>query len=141
MLTAVTARYHNYMQYLGDWVEVVHENKPDVDLTLSKERPAPVGMLFDNATAVGSWLYDDDNASPVNHDGNRIINNVTMAMPHAGLYSVAMDTLNGFESSISATVSLTEETSMTFLTLHRPRHNCPWMPRSYLRPLMFCVWK
>ena len=49
-------------------------------------------MLFENTTAQGSWLFTDQ-VPLLRKLGGRNINNVTMAMPHSGVYSVAMDTL------------------------------------------------
>ena len=46
-------------------------------------RPLPVAMFNDNVTITGSWVNNDLHIPVTNQDG-RAINNVSMAMPHAG---------------------------------------------------------
>jgi hypothetical protein len=52
-------------------------------------------MLFDNTTVQGSWIqtnYSDMTTSYAKF--GRIVNNVTMAMPHAGIFAAAKDPKN-----------------------------------------------
>jgi hypothetical protein len=59
-------------------------------------RPQAPGMLFDNTTVLGSWVATNTsnmNASYAQY--HRIINNVTVSMPHAGIFSAARDRING----------------------------------------------
>lgn len=60
------------------------------------DRPQAPGMLFDNTTVVGSWVATNTsnmNASYAQYQ--RIVNNVTVSMPHAGIFSAARDQING----------------------------------------------
>ena len=53
-------------------------------------------MLYDNTTVTGSWVdttQSNVNASYLKY--SRVINNVTMSMPHAGVFSAAHDPKNG----------------------------------------------
>lgn len=53
-------------------------------------------MLYDNTTVTGSWVQtNQSNVTAAYIQHNRIINNVTMSMPHAGVFSAAHDPKNG----------------------------------------------
>lgn len=59
------------------------------------DRPQAVAMLYDNTTVQGSWVKansSDVAASFAKY--SRIVNNVTMSMPHAGVYAAARDPKN-----------------------------------------------
>lgn len=53
-------------------------------------------MLFDNTTVTGSWIQTDtSDLTAAFNKHSRIVNNVTMSMPHAGVFSAAHDAKNG----------------------------------------------
>jgi hypothetical protein len=54
-------------------------------------------MLYDNTTVIGSWTNVYEMASLSEQYNNRIVNNVTMAMPHPGVIAAAADSSNGIE--------------------------------------------
>ncbi|KAH0553414.1 hypothetical protein GP486_006517 [Trichoglossum hirsutum] len=83
--------FHNYGQYLATWAALA--NAGNTTLTSLSQRPAPVGMLYDNTTVAGSWIEIRDTTEESQAAG-RIINNVTMAMPHAGIFDAARDQKN-----------------------------------------------
>jgi hypothetical protein len=59
------------------------------------ERPQAVAMLYDNTTVEGSWVMANSSDMEANFAKfSRIINNVTMSMPHAGVYAAARDPRN-----------------------------------------------
>lgn len=54
-------------------------------------------MLFDNTTVTGSWVNTNDSnltASYAQHN-SRVIDNVTLSMPHAGVFTAARSQKNG----------------------------------------------
>lgn len=79
------------MQYLGIWASNIESGILSADL---KQRPLPVGMLYDNTTVQGSWISLNDMRA-VSEKYGRVVNNVTMAMPHSGLFAAASDPING----------------------------------------------
>ena len=87
--------YHNYMQYLGNWTDSISTGTGSADLA---RRPPPVGMLYDNTTVQGSWIFNNNmtetSQSFSTSSYSRIVNNVTMAMPHAGLFAATRDPIN-----------------------------------------------
>ena len=108
MLTS--ARYHNYEQYLSQWTSNIDSGNGSA---LLKERPRPIGMLYDNTTVIGSWIHTDLNSTD-HSKTDRVINNVSMAMPHAGVLSAARDPLNNLIQPQDLDVSMRADQS----TLH-----------------------
>ena len=94
--------YHNYVQYLAAWVDNVSSGNGSDNMT---QRPDPVGMLYDNTTLKGSWT-NVQNMSLLSEQYQRIVNNVTMVMPHAGVVAAAMDPINGIIQPSDLNVSL-----------------------------------
>lgn len=86
-----SARYHNYEQFITQWTDDINNGNGSA---LLKDRPRPIGMLYDNTTVVGSWIHEQNITALSQKFSNRIINNVSMAMPHAGVFSAARDPLN-----------------------------------------------
>ena len=77
--------YHNYMQWLGTWREGINIGNGSSDLN---SRPRPTAILYDNTTVLGSWI-NTENMTEVSEKYGRIVNNVSMAMPHSGVFSAA----------------------------------------------------
>ena len=103
-------------------------------------RPPPVGMLYDNTTVTGSWVAtNQSNVTAAYINYGRVINNVTMSMPHAGVFSAAHDPKNGIlqpedldglgEYSIRASVV---SPSVNVL--------CANMEETELKPLIYTLW-
>lgn len=87
--------YHNYMQYLSNWTNSIARGVGSDQLS---QRPAPLGMLYDNTTIQGSWIHLE-NVTEISQkyspeDYARIVMNVTMAMPHAGVFAATRDPVN-----------------------------------------------
>ena len=82
--------YHNYAQYLTSWSAAIHVRNGSTKLS---ERPPPVAMLYDNTTLQGSWIQET-NMPEVSEKFNRIVNNVTVAMPLTSVFSAARDPIN-----------------------------------------------
>ncbi|KAI1459186.1 hypothetical protein F4805DRAFT_88741 [Annulohypoxylon moriforme] len=85
--------YHNLLTFMGEW-HTIHENDSSTADSLS-ERPVGKHNLFDNTTMVSTWIekeFGDPKTSFATY--NRIVNNVTLAMPHPGVYSAATDPRN-----------------------------------------------
>ena len=51
-------------------------------------------MLYDNTTVTGTWIDIQDMTELSSKYGQRIINNITMAMPHSAVFTAARDPLN-----------------------------------------------
>ena len=96
--------YHNYMQYLTTWVDNISSGNGSDDIT---QRPDPVGMFYDNTTLKGSWI-NVQNSSQLSEQYGRIVNNITMAMPHIGVITASMDPINGIIQPSDLNVSVSK---------------------------------
>ncbi|KAL8699480.1 MAG: hypothetical protein Q9224_001394 [Gallowayella concinna] len=87
--------YHNYMQYLSNWTTSIAKGTGSDQLS---QRPLPLGMLHDNTTIEGSWIHEENVTETSQKysldDYKRIVVNVTMAMPHAGVFAAVRDPVN-----------------------------------------------
>lgn len=82
------------MQYLASWYNnIASGNTSAVDLS---QRPNAVGMLYDNTTVQGSWINVPQNdMTELSLHWNRTVTNVSMAMPHSGVFAAVRDPING----------------------------------------------
>ncbi|KAI1418545.1 hypothetical protein F5Y13DRAFT_149388 [Hypoxylon sp. FL1857] len=130
--------YHNLLTFMGEW-HSIHVNGTSTATSLST-RPVGKHNLFDNTTMVSTWIeteFGDPKSSFAAH--NRIVNNVTLAMPHPGVYSAATDSHNDImqpddlagvgEYSIRAAVVSPAVNVM-----------CVNMARDELAPLIYTRW-
>lgn len=80
--------FHNYISWIGEWA-TIHDNGTGASVNIL-DRPNSFAMLYDNTTVRGSWIMADTSNMTSNFEKyNRIINNVTMAMPHSGVSAAA----------------------------------------------------
>lgn len=90
-ITHAADSYHNYQKYLGVWDSVVRAGNGSADMA---SRPAPYALLHENTTVTGAWVNVVDVAEASKKAGGRIVNNVSLAMPHAGVSLAAYDERN-----------------------------------------------
>ncbi|KAJ4317725.1 hypothetical protein N0V94_004798 [Neodidymelliopsis sp. IMI 364377] len=83
--------YYNYHKYLADWDTEVQRGNSSSD---QNKRPKGFGLLYENTTVTAQWV-DIVNTTEVSQKHNRVINNVSLAMPHAGVFAAARDERNG----------------------------------------------
>lgn len=122
MLLTIT-RYHNYAQYLANWTDT-----PKPVSTNLQHRPLPVGTLYDNTTVQGSWI----NVQDMTENSNifkRMVNNVSMAMPHAGVFAAATNPRNRILQPQDRDVSCIHPTNHSILTV--PSGSWRVQPRSF----------
>ena len=86
--------YRNLESFMGVWTTI---NSNDTSFMDDLEhRPAGSTLLFDNTTMTGTWIETNfGNVAANSKKHSRIINNVTLAMPHPGVYGAATDVTNG----------------------------------------------
>ncbi|KAI1350841.1 hypothetical protein F5Y01DRAFT_137005 [Xylaria sp. FL0043] len=86
--------YTSLTTYLAEWDEV--RNKNNSTMNRLSDRPTGKHILYDNTTMDSSWIETENGDIAASFDAHkRIINNVTLAMPHAGVYAAATDPING----------------------------------------------
>ncbi|KAJ5951121.1 uncharacterized protein N7479_009534 [Penicillium vulpinum] len=128
--------YHNYQQWISRWSQLVGgSNETSSQL---QKRPPPTGSLWDNTTVTGSWI-DIQDMSTLSKKYKRMINNITMAMPHGGIPAAAMNTKNNLRqpSDTSGDGKYNIEASVP-----SPAINvlCAGMTEDDLKPLVYSSW-
>jgi hypothetical protein len=83
--------YHNYQIYLDGWAHLVAGgNGSGIEYAT---RPPPVGVMFQNTTVQGQWITPS--RENITADSTtRLVQNVTMAMPHINVFHAARDRVN-----------------------------------------------
>ncbi|KAK5105095.1 hypothetical protein LTS08_001369 [Lithohypha guttulata] len=86
----------NGFRNLGSWRNKWAERQASSTNTDGNSpRPLPISILFENTTVTGQWindLYGDIERQSKQY--GRLVQNVTMAMPHANVYHAARDQMN-----------------------------------------------
>lgn len=87
-------RLLTYLFPRKEWDDIHKMESPNT-LQLS-DRPTGTHNLFDNTTMNSSWIEKENGDMEANFATyHRVINNVTLAMPHPGVYMAATDPING----------------------------------------------
>ncbi|UNI15492.1 hypothetical protein JDV02_002021 [Purpureocillium takamizusanense] len=88
--------FRNLLSFMTEWTAISDNGTSRVVGTVGR-RPAGTTLLYDNTTMSSAWIQTDssDVAAQAKAHGGRIINNVTLAMPHPGVYTAARDPVNG----------------------------------------------
>ncbi|KAI5205751.1 hypothetical protein E4T39_02778 [Aureobasidium subglaciale] len=74
--------YYNYQRYISDWSVTARNGNGSGEPV---HRPKGFAMIFENTTVKAPWIHLEHSDVSANSDKHRrIINNVTLALPHAG---------------------------------------------------------
>lgn len=85
--------YRNLVSFLGDW-EAINRNGTSAAVDV-RHRPVGTSLLYDNTTLTSAWIETTHSNTTEQHERfNRIINNVTLAMPHPSVYDAATNPVN-----------------------------------------------
>ncbi|EOA90584.1 uncharacterized protein SETTUDRAFT_166561 [Exserohilum turcica Et28A] len=127
--------YHNFQRYLADWDLSARNGNGTSDLHL---RPQGFGLLYENTTVTGQWI-NMVNTSVVSKKYGRVINNITMAMPHSGVFAAARDERNGIlqpaELNSEGTYSLRAAVPSPVINVL-----CANMNATELAPIVYDTW-
>lgn len=128
--------YHNFEQWLTSWVVLVESDIQTSDQLES--RPVPTASMWDNTTITGSWI-EIQNMTELSLKHGRMVNNVTMALPHAGVPAAAMDPRNDIEQPQAITG---EGQYVLEASVPSPAVNvlCVGMNKTELDPLVYSSW-
>jgi len=77
--------YHNYQRYLSTWKHWTRFGNGTSD---QLKRPQGFGLLYENTTVTGQWI-NVINTTEESKKHGRAINKVSLAMPHASVFSAA----------------------------------------------------
>ena len=86
--------YRNLLGFMTTWTSI-NENGTSV-MDYMDERPPGNTLLYDNTTMTSDWIEKEHiNVTAHFEETSRIINNVTLALPHPGVYAAATLPKNG----------------------------------------------
>ncbi|KPM37754.1 hypothetical protein AK830_g8830 [Neonectria ditissima] len=86
--------YRNLLNFMTTWT-TISDNGTIMKNDMTK-RPSGTMLLYDNTTMYSEWIETEhSNVTAQYEKTGRIINNVTLAMPHPGVYAAAALPLNG----------------------------------------------
>ncbi|THX73249.1 hypothetical protein D6D05_07482 [Aureobasidium pullulans] len=84
--------FYNYQRYISDWATVSKNGNGSSDPSY---RPKGFAMIFENTTVTAPWIDLEHSDVKTNWDQHkRVINNVTLALPHSGVPGAAWDEVN-----------------------------------------------
>ena len=82
--------YHNYQRYMSYWSAVRNHGNGTSNQEL---RPPGFALLQEKTSVVAQWINIIDTRN-ISQQYNRVINNVSLAMPHSGIFQAARDIRN-----------------------------------------------
>lgn len=126
---------YNEQTFLATWSEFL---EPGNDTSNQEQRPAVVGLQYENATVVPQWI-NVINTTEVSSLHRRVINNVTLALPHIGVVDAIQNQRNRMPRSES---SNSIGTYSLWASVPSPMINvlCVHMTEKELEPIVFSKW-
>ncbi|KAK6064716.1 hypothetical protein SCUP515_11598 [Seiridium cupressi] len=87
--------YRNLLAFMGTWEKLISNGTVMESSSDIYSRPGGTALLYDNTTLYSSWV-DGEFSDPAKQASthNRVINNVSLSMPHPGVYAAATDPVN-----------------------------------------------
>ncbi|KAF1977765.1 hypothetical protein BU23DRAFT_550442 [Bimuria novae-zelandiae CBS 107.79] len=127
--------YHNYQRYMSDWKQW---NRFGNGTSNQHLRPPGIGLLHENTTVTAQWINIADTVEESKKWG-RAVNRVSMAMPHAGVFSAAR---YGENNIIQPEELNSEGTYSLRASVPSPVINvlCANMNESELAPIVYDTW-
>ncbi|GKZ36862.1 hypothetical protein AbraIFM66950_008095 [Aspergillus brasiliensis] len=128
--------YHDLYQYLQGWAEMLKAGNSTS--TALPYRPQPHALLYDNTTVTGRWI-EVVNTTAVSEQHGRLVNNVTAAYPHGGLFAAARNPANNIQQPVDMSG---EGKYIIQASLPSPAINvmCVGMSHEELKPLIYTEW-
>lgn len=131
--------FYNLAQFLAHWEDVVDvkgaRNKQPQE---QKHRPTWIGLPYANARIVPQWIHVVDTAE-ASRRYNRVINNVSLALPHIGVSNAAHDQRNHMPQSDT---SDSIEPYSLWASVPSPvmKVLCVHMNETELEPIIYDAW-
>ncbi|KAF6819520.1 hypothetical protein CSOJ01_01263 [Colletotrichum sojae] len=130
--------YRNLMSFMTVWDEI-NRNGTGASLDMS-QRPVGTTLLYDNTTLTSAWIKTEfSNATAHFENTGRVINNVTLAMPHPGVYDAATNPVNGIlqPNDLSGVGEYSLKASVVSPVINVM---CVNMAQDELSPLVYTEW-
>jgi hypothetical protein len=122
-------------RYLAEWDKAAANGN---GTTIQEKRPPGFGLLYENTTITAQWIKVI-NTTEVSKEYGRAINNVSLAMPHAGVFEAAHSARNGIlqpeELNSEGTYSLKASVPSPVVNVL-----CVNMNEKELEPIVYDTW-
>ena len=94
-ITYAGASFNHFSHYLRNWENAIGAGNASLGGTSYSQRPPPVAVMYDNTTIFGQWITpSSENITTDSRRHGRLVQNVTMAMPHAGIFNAVREPRN-----------------------------------------------
>ncbi|KAJ8064730.1 hypothetical protein OCU04_007048 [Sclerotinia nivalis] len=131
--------YHNFLEYVHTWADIAAAGGKGNSSDLA-HRPNVTAMLYDNTTVKASWIRTNTSDMAASYKKyNRVVNNVTLAMPHSNVISAATDQVNGIlqPSDLEGVGEYKVRASVVSPTINVL---CANMNKTELSPIIYVDW-
>ncbi|KAF5614222.1 uncharacterized protein FSUBG_102 [Fusarium subglutinans] len=130
--------YRNLLNYMNMWTSL-NQNGTEVSSDM-KKRPGGTTLLHDNTTLYSSWIETEHGDVKAHfEETGRIINNVTLALPHPGVYGASTLKLNGILQPDDL-AGVGEYTVRAGVVSPSVNVLCVDMDKKELAPLVYTTW-
>ncbi|KAG6009018.1 hypothetical protein E4U21_003349 [Claviceps maximensis] len=130
--------HRNLFSFMSTWANI-KENGTSVAQEL-RDRPTGKHSLYENTTMTAAWIETEYGNMTANFEKyGRIINNVTMAMPHPGVYAAATAPENAIMQPVDL-AGVGEYTIRAGVVSPTINVMCVNMDVNELAPLMYTQW-
>ncbi|KAI1424132.1 hypothetical protein F5Y12DRAFT_472510 [Xylaria sp. FL1777] len=130
--------YTSLIAFMAEWDDI-RKSKNSTMRQLS-DRPTGKHILYDNTTMDSSWIETENGDVAANFNTHkRIVNNVTLALPHAGVYAAATDPINGILQP-SELLDIGEYSIRASVVSPVINVLCVNMNEDELKPLVYTQW-
>jgi hypothetical protein len=86
--------YHHFSTWLSQWTAISSSGNATKTSSLDG-RPKPFAMFYDNTTVTGQWITpSNENITADSSLHGRLVQNVTMAMPHVNIFNAVREPRN-----------------------------------------------
>ncbi|PNP61144.1 hypothetical protein FNYG_14232 [Fusarium nygamai] len=130
--------YRNLLNYMNMWTNL-NQNGTKISSDL-KKRPGGTTLLHDNTTLYSSWIETEHGDVEAHfEETGRIINNVTLALPHPGVYGASKLKVNGILQPDDL-AGVGEYTVRAGVVSPSVNVLCVDMDKKELAPLVYTTW-
>ncbi|KAF5577764.1 hypothetical protein FPCIR_11922 [Fusarium pseudocircinatum] len=130
--------YRNLLNYMNMWTNL-NQNGTEISSDM-KKRPGGTTLLHDNTTLYSSWIETEHGDVEAHfEETGRIINNVTLALPHPGVYGASKLKVNGILQPDDL-AGVGEYTVRAGVVSPSVNVLCVDMDKKELAPLVYTTW-
>ncbi|CZR50143.1 uncharacterized protein PAC_00015 [Phialocephala subalpina] len=129
--------YHDFDAFMAEWSPISNSSGVSPNLSI---RPQASSSIFVNATIQGDWVQtQESDMSTKFKQFQRVVNNITLSMPHAGIYYASQDAKNKIQQPVDGS-GLGEYAIRASVISPTSNVLCANMNASELVPIVYAQW-